>query len=176
MNNFFLQGLQHPFLTPAHLVTLIALGVLLGQQAKQNGYNALLTFIAFVLVSLVSTRVFRTNINAEIILLTLAGFMAILTAIKLSLPNWATHILAIVVGALIGIDSAPVIIPGLKAAKIYADLAGILVSVSLILILISVLSQLINTLWQGIALRIIGSWLFASALMVLALMFAPTKM
>jgi len=176
VNSFFLQGLQHPFLTPAHLITLIALGVLLGQQAKRNGYSALLTFIAFVLASLVSTRFFRIDINAEIILLSLAGLMGVLTAIKLSLPNSITLIFAIIMGGLIGIDSAPVIIPGLKAAKVYADMAGTLVSASLILISISLLSQLINKLWQGIALRIIGSWVFASALMVLALMFAPSKM
>lgn len=173
MNSFFLQGLLHPFLTPAHLIALLALGILLGQQAKKNGYSALLIFIAFTLASLVSTRLYRADINSEIILLILAGCLGIITALKLSLSKWIALIFAIVTGSLIGIDSAPVIIPGLKASKIYADMAGTFVSVSIILIAVSLLSQLINKLWQGIALRIIGSWVFASALMVLALMFAP---
>ncbi len=173
MNSFFLQGLHHPFITPAHLITLIALGILLGQQAKRNGYSALLIFIAFALASLVSTRFYRTDIHAEIMLLTLAGSIGILTTLKLPLPNWVTLIFAIIVGSLIGIDSASVVIPGLKVSKIHADMAGTFVSVSLILLLICLLSQFINKLWDGITLRIIGSWVFASALMVLALMLAP---
>jgi hydrogenase/urease accessory protein HupE len=176
VNSFFLQGLQHPLLTPSHLIILIALGILLGQQGRQHSTVGLLVFSVSVFLGLVITRFYSPEITLEISLLVIAGVISMLIILKLSLPRLIMIVFAMLTGGLIGVESAPVLIPGLKASRIYTDMAGSLISVSLILLLVTVIAIFINRLWQGIALRIMGSWLFASAMMVLALMFAPVKM
>ncbi len=175
MNSFFLQGLQHPLLTPAHLITLIALGIFLGQQDGIKRNSALAFFVLFTLAGLVTTRFYQPEFNLEFVLLVVAGLIGILIILKRVLPRWSVVTLVLLSGVIIGLDSAPVMIPGLSASKVYSDMAGTLTSASLILVFISLLAMLINKLWQGIILRIMGAWIFASTLMVLALMFAAVR-
>jgi hypothetical protein len=107
------------------------------------------------------------------VLLTLAGVTGILLALRLELPLWLGAVLTGVGGVLIGMGSAPLMIPGLNALKIYTELAGTAVSTSVTLLALALLASLLRTLLNGIVLRVLGSWVAASALMVLALLFVP---
>ena len=173
MNSFFLQGLQHPLLSPSHLIILAALGILIGQQNRP--YRFIFSLIATVLIALASTRMYTPNINIEMMLLSIAAIIGILIALKLPLPHWLIFIITLSVAVLISFDSAPVMIPGLRVSKVYAGMVGTWTSISLITLVTSLLAMFINRFWQGIALRVMGSWVFASALMALALLYAPTK-
>ena len=175
MNSFFLQGLQHPLLTSAHLIILIALGIFFGQQNAKERTSALISFVLFTLVGLVTTRLYQAEWNLEIVLLILAGLMGIVIALKCTLPLWSVIIFSLLAGFVIGLDSAPIMIPGLSTRKVYSNMAGTLTSASLILLFVSLVAALMNKFWQGIVLRILGAWVFASTIMVVALAFSPMK-
>lgn len=173
MNSFFLQGFQHPFLTAAHLITLIALGILLGIHKRKPALWAILFFVIFTLSGLVLTRLYQPDINIEIIILAIAAIMSIIIASKLTLRTIFLIIFASSIGISIGLDSQLIIIPGLKASTTYFNMMGTLVSVSLTLLFATFASIGLSRFWHSLILRILGAWVFASVLMVLALMFAP---
>lgn len=173
MISFFLQGLQHPFITPAHLIIVIALAVLLGQQVRKSIFSTMLSLIICTAVGLFLSRHYQVGFNLEILLLSLAVIISLLVTLKLLLPQWFMIFLAVIVGVIIGLDSSPVMIPGLKVSNIYLNMLGSWISISSLLIIVGLLAILVNSIAQGIALRVIGSWIFASALMVLVFIFAP---
>lgn len=173
MNSFFLQGLQHPFFTPAHLIALIALAMLLGLHKRTSALFTLPVFIFFTLSGLLLTRFYRPDLNFEIILLTASALTGLIVAAKLSLPRVILFTLASIIGISIGLDSEVIIIPGLKASTAYFNMFGTLLSISFTLLVATSISIALNQLWNSIILRILGSWAFASSLMVLAFMFAP---
>ncbi|CAA6812646.1 MAG: HupE / UreJ protein [uncultured Thiotrichaceae bacterium] len=173
MNNFFLQGLQHPFFTPAHLITLLALAMLLGIHKRTHAIFALPIFVIFALMGLLATRFYRPDLSFEVILLAVAALIGIIIAIKVTLPKMMLFILASIIGISIGLDSEVIIIPGLKASTTYFNMLGTLLSVSFTLLITTLISMTLNPLWNSIVLRILGSWASASSLMVLAFIFAP---
>lgn len=173
MNSFFLQGLQHPFFTPAHLIALLTFAILLGLHKRTHTLFALPIFIVSITSGLLLTRFYQVDLNFEIILLIASALMGIVIATKLNLPVIALLILASIIGISIGLDSEVIIIPGLKASTAYFNMLGTLLSVSGLLIIATSISLAINQLWSGIILRVLGSWAFASSLMVLAFLFAP---
>lgn len=173
MTNFFIQGMGTPWQIPAHIVVLVGLGLLLGQQGFAAVRAGLLVFVLSVLIGLGLIRVPALTWDGSMVLLTLAGVTGILLALRLELPLWLGAVLTGVGGVLIGMGSAPLMIPGLNALKIYTELAGTAVSTSVTLLALALLASLLRTLLNGIVLRVLGSWVAASALMVLALLFVP---
>ncbi|MBU0656812.1 MAG: HupE/UreJ family protein [Gammaproteobacteria bacterium] len=173
MSIFFQQGFWHFLQAPAHIIVLLGLGLLLGQQAGRALRSGLAVFVLALLAGLLLTQVFTPGWKHDIVLLILAVSMGGLLAVRLELPLWVVGLLAAVAGILIGIDSAPSLIPGMKSMKTYAALAGSALSASLAVLLLALPALPLRKLLDGIILRVLGSWVVASALMVLALMFAP---
>jgi hydrogenase/urease accessory protein HupE len=173
MANFFLQGLQHPWQFPAHVMMLIGLGLLLGQQSKPQRRLGWWVFVLAMVMGLGLTQLPALVWNGNVALLALACVSGCLLALRLELPVRFCAVLAGVGGCLIGLDSAPVMIPGMKALKLYSVLAGTALGASLSFGLLILLAALLRTVLDGLILRILGSWVAASALMVLALLFAP---
>lgn len=173
MNTFFLQGLQHPFSVPGHLIALFALALLFGLHQRKHVLFALSTFVVFTLIGLFLTRFYRPDLDIEIILLSISAIIGIITAAKFLLPKLALLVLAGIVGISIGIDSEVIIIPGLKASTAYVNMFGTVLSVSFTLSLATLVSIALSPLWHSIIVRILGSWVFASSLMVLVFMLAP---
>ncbi|MEZ5453348.1 MAG: HupE/UreJ family protein [Thiothrix sp.] len=170
MMHFFLQGLQHPLLYPAHLIALIGLGLLLGQQGMRQMRSGWLVFLLLALLGLELTQLGVADWRNEVLLLILAGIAGALLALRLGLPPWLCALLAGFGALLVGLDSAPAMIPGMKAMKIQAMLAGTLVGASGVLVLLALTGYLLRNLLDGIVLRVIGSWVLASAMMVLTFM------
>jgi len=178
VTQFFIQGLQHPFLTPSHIIILAGFGILIGQQVKASFSASLSTVITFTLAMLVgawSQRYYPIHWNIEQALLIIAATTGMFIAFKLNLLRWMFVVIALFCGLLIGQDSAPVMIPGIKMIKVYSSLLGSVISASLFLVTVAIVAKLLNPLLKGIPLRVVGSWIFASALMVLALQFAPSS-
>ncbi len=175
MNQFFIQGLQHPFLTPSHLILLMGLGIFLGQQGLKKSPSAVVVFIVAALISAGAHRFYpigvNMGINMEITLLIIAAIIGILCALRLELPLWVSLLITLSCGLLIGQDSAPVLIPGIKLIKIYTSLAGSILSAAALLSLITLIALFVNKRLKGIPLRVLGSWIFASSVMVLAFQF-----
>ena len=169
MSHFFWQGCLHPLIVPAHLMVLLALGLLLGQQDKGLLRTGLISFLVSLSLTLVLTRVLPRIQYSDLSLLVLALSLGSLVILKLHLNLALVITLSVVTGGLIGLDSAITALPGLDKSKIYLQLLGTGLSVTLILSLLALLSFYLNKLLAGIAVRVIGAWVTAGSLMVLAL-------
>lgn len=170
MSHFFWQGCLHPLIVPAHLMVLLALGLLLGQQDKSLLRTGLISFLVSLSLALVLTRVLPRIQHSDLSLLGLALSLGSLVILKLHLNLALMLTLSVMTGGLIGLDSAITALPGLDKSKIYLQLLGTGLSATLILSLLALLSFYLNKLLAGIAVRVIGAWVTAGSLMVLALL------
>lgn len=170
MSHFFWQGCLHPLIVPAHLMVLLALGLLLGQQDKSLLRTGLINFLLSLSLALVLTRVLPRIQHSDLSLLVLALSLGSLVILKLHLNLALMLTLSVMTGGLIGLDSAITALPGLDKSKIYLQLLGTGLSATLILSLLALLSFYLNKLLAGIAVRVIGAWVTAGSLMVLALL------
>ena len=168
--SFFMKGLYHPMMVPAHLIALFSLGLLLGQQSWQTARLVLPVFIVIVAAALVMTRYQTATWNAELVLLPLAAITGILVIFKFKLTVWFPLIIATMAAVVIGMDSVVPRIPGLQSAKIYAHLTGSGVFASALLISISLIALTLRNLLDGIILRILGAWSTAGAILVVTLL------
>ncbi|MGB0846686.1 MAG: HupE/UreJ family protein [Thiolinea sp.] len=176
MSEFFLQGLLHPVFMPAHLILLLALGLLAGQQ----GAGAVKIVGGILLLSLAlacgSTLQWRLRIELEISLLLSAMLIGSLVILRLELPRWPLLLLALLTGVLIGLDSAAPRIPGLRGAKVYALLAGTTLSSCVISLICGLFALMVRNLLEGIVIRVLGAWITAGAVLVLALYFVRDRL
>lgn len=173
---FFLQGLWHPFVTPAHIIVLVGLGLLLGQQQAWSSLKrALPVFFISCVVGLFVARLNLPEWNSPVVLLVLALVLGMLVAARWNLASGLLLVLSGLIGIGVGLDSTPLMIPGMGNAKLYSWMAGAALGSWLLLMASTVVASLIRSVIQGIPLRVLGSWVAASALMVLTLLLAANK-
>jgi urease accessory protein len=162
-----LAGLLHPLTVPAHLLALIALGLLIGGRLPAAAF-ALGLFGGLVAIALGTGET-----PALDILLAITALAGILVALAQPLPVTVTVGIAAVAGAALGLDSPPEAISIVVAT---ATLIGTGISACLTVILIAIVAGRLKRDWQRIGVRIIGSWIAATAILVLALRFARGMM
>lgn len=175
MMDFFVQGLLHPLAMPAHLITLIAVGLLAGQQGFSHVRATLVAVLitlagssAFTLVNRISWDYFETG------LLIMAAVCGMLVLLRLKLSVWLVVIAGVFAAVLVGLDSAAPRIPGLRGNKVYALLTGTVLSAATLTMLCSLIALLFRNVFGGIALRVLGAWITAGACLVLALFLSKT--
>ena len=169
MSDFFLQGVMHPLVMPAHLILLIALGLLAGQQSVRAVTAGCITLVLSLAAACMATVQFRLSLEPEVALLLSAVVAGGLVALRLSLPTWPILLLALIAGLLIGLDSSAPRIPGLRGDKVHALLAGTVLSASITALVCALFALMVRNLLEGIVLRVLGAWITAGALLVLAL-------
>jgi hydrogenase/urease accessory protein HupE len=162
-------GLLHPLAVPAHAVALLALGLLIGQQRAGRRRAPLLAFIAGLGAGLVAITFAVEATSAADVLLAAAAVTGLLVALARPMPALACAPLAVVTGTALGLDSPPEVI-AISAATVM--LIGTGLGACLALAVIAVCTSRLTREWQRIGVRILGSWLAASAILVLALRFA----
>lgn len=165
LGNFY-NGLLHPVFVPAHLLLLIATGLLIGQQQLENLELILGTFVVAALSGL-TLAWFSVGEGAEIYILGLSTALGLLVAIGLNM-NWLWPvIIALLAGFLIGIDSAQQELSGKdKLVTLFGNAVAIYFIALYVMFLVD---QFNKQEWQKIGIRIIGSWVAASSLLVVAL-------
>lgn len=151
-------------------MVLLALGLLLGQQIPSTIRTSLGGYVLSLCGALLLTRVLPRIDQGELSLLGLALCLGLLVILKLRINLALVMTLSISAGVLIGLDSRVSALPGLGGNKIYLQLLATALSASLILSLLTLISFYLNKLLAGIAVRIIGAWVTAGSLMVLALL------
>ncbi|HPE60243.1 MAG: hypothetical protein KDI15_06575 [Thiothrix sp.] len=170
---FFTEGLGHPLAVPAHLLVLIALGILLAQpvwqQAVLKRLGVLVSGSLMLVLALESTLWHQWRPAFELMLLGLALVMGMLAVLRLGLPDGLLQLLALLTLATIGLDSAAPRLPGLRGATVQFYLLGVWCSVMLIWLAALLPSLLLRRLLDGLPLRILGAWVTAAAMMVMAL-------
>jgi hydrogenase/urease accessory protein HupE len=164
--NSFLNGAVHPLLIPAHIIVLIAMGLLIGRQGSDSIGKVLPVFMLLIIPGVILSLWINGGESLALIILIFAFILGILIALGKSLPIWALMVFTCMTALLIGIDSAQMAFTGKDR---YIALGGTVVGSSILLIYAAGFTEYLQKLWQGIPVRIIGSWLAASAIMVLTL-------
>jgi urease accessory protein len=150
----FWAGLAHPFLAFDHAMVLIALGLLLGRMGQRVGVGGLV-------LGLIAGFSFAGFAAMQPVTLTLALVMGLILAVARPLPATITIGSAICAGIAIGIDT--------DGASGLIPYAGVITGVLLITLNTMALAQFLAPHWNGIVLRVAGSWIAAIALMALGL-------
>lgn len=172
MSNFY-SGLLHPLLVPSHALLWAAIGLLVGQQEqKQTKVTFLSLLPAIILGLIVSNFVFFGNI--EIFILIWAAIVGFIVASSLKIPTLLCSVIAIVGVFSIGFDSAQESLSG--RAKI-VSLIGSFVGIFALTVYAFGFSDFCNSKknWLQILIRILGSWITASSVLVLALSISASK-
>ncbi len=161
------EGLLHPLLVPAHAVALLGLGLLIGAQARCR--VPLLAFAATLGLGLFAIARGISQTPADSVVLAIAAVTGMLTAAALPLAMPVRAAIAAIAGGAIGLNSPPQAVT-LCAAT--AALIGTWLGACLALTLIAFVASRLSGPRQRIGLRIAGSWIAASAILVLALRYA----
>jgi len=161
----FYNGMLHPVMVPAHLLLLVAVGLLLGQNAPQISRPAWFAFALALVAGLAAAAASGVQVALPL-LLTMALLTALLvvTDVRVGVPLAA--VLGSAAGIGIGLDSRP---ETAISREIWLGLSGTAVGAVLVLSYVGGLAAAVSRPWQRIAVRAAGSWIVASALIVLSL-------
>jgi len=163
----FAGGLLHPLLVPAHVASIVALALLAGQQRWLRG--APVVFAIGLVLGLGAIALAYVPTFAEAASLLLAAVMGALVALARPLPMMGGGMLAAATGLAIGLDSPP---EAISISKANLALLGTALCAPTVLVALAWFASMLHRDWQRIGMRIAGSWIAASAIMVLALRLA----
>lgn len=171
---WFLDGVLHPLQTPSHIILLVGLGLLLGQQTKTTRHFVIhiALFMALLCCGLITNHFLSMDIQNELILLLAALISGLLLILKMDVPILILVTLLMSCGFMLGYDTRPVIIPGIRNVSIYSWLSGATVSMFSLLVILTLGSMLLHRFLHGMILRVAGSWIATSAIFVLTLLLA----
>jgi hydrogenase/urease accessory protein HupE len=171
MSAFLTEGLLHPLVTPSHLILLLGIALLIGQQAKLK--TGISIFIVTFVIGLIANRLLTINdLPIEEILLSIAFVIGMLTVLKLNLPSFVVIIITAIAAFFAGYDSTPIIMFGISLQKIVTWQVGATIASTSMIILAGLLTYYLRHLLQGVALRVMASWIATAALLVLTLSLA----
>ena len=164
----FLNGAAQ-FFIPSYLLAVVALGLLAGQHAPRFALRALAPFTMGLIVgSLIVAYAIREN-PASLGLLTLAAVAAALVVLAWDVPAGLLGLLAFATGSALPLNAPPheLMVNAAIAAQIGLAAVGIVVFAATALAV-----TFARATWHHIAVRIVASWIAASAILVLALRLA----
>lgn len=161
------NGALHPLLTPVHAMILLGLGLLLAQRIPLDMKTPLrsLTPASAIALGLTATGWFPAELYPPA-LIGLALVIGTLVALDLKLPRAVIVPVCVLAGTGVGLDSGLETGTGLAIAK---ALAGTFLSLNAVTLYIALsAANGKDKEWARIAMRIVGSWIVAISLMVLA--------
>jgi urease accessory protein len=156
------EGLLNPLTTPAHVLSLLALGLLLARQPHR--FIVLLLFALALAAGFLAIVLAIETTPARTVLLAAAAALGVMVATAWA-PKLLAWLLAVVAGAALALDSPP---QAVTLSEAYATIAGTALGVCALLVVVAVVAGHANAHWQRLGVRIIGSWIAASAILVLA--------
>ena len=168
--NDLYNGLLHPVVVPAHLLLLAAAGLFLGKQGSRVVPPAFLLFCLSTFCGLVTTIFFTGGIGERYVL-GVAAVVGLLIAANFRIPLFLCLIVAALTGVLIGLDSTQAELVG--RAKFFSLLGSGLGICFLFLYPLAFADYFGDRNWQKIGVRIVGSWVAASSILVLVLSLHP---
>ena len=164
----FIGGVAQ-FFVPTHLLAVVALGLLAGHPAARFPAFLLAMFAIGLAAGSVAVASAIRETPAALVLLAQAACIAGLVLIEIAPPSWIAALLAVAVGAALPLNAPPheITIPAAVAAQI-----GLAVAALATFALVTFVVLKAERPWQRIGVRIVGSWIAASAILVLALRLA----
>ncbi len=164
----FAGGFLNPLTIPAHVLALLSLGLLIGGQ-RGGGFVPPLLFAAGLAGGLVAIALAVGLTPALDVLLVTTAVSGALVALAAVLPQVLSGTIAVVTGLALGLDSPP---QAISIADATTALIGTGLAACVALAIVVTATGRLTRAWQHIGVRIVGSWIAASALLVLALRFA----
>ena len=161
----FAVGFVDPILLPAHALTLVALGLFAGQQPTRA--FTLMIFAAALAGGLIAIALAVGPTPARTVLLADAALLGALVATGWEPPKPLGWLLAGLAGAALALDSPP---QATTIAEGNAALIGTALGACAAVLVIAVCAGHAKQRWQHLGLRILGSWIAASAILVLAVL------
>jgi len=165
----FPGGLVHPFLVLSHALALVALGLLAGAQPARLRIALIAIFIAGTALSFGLVTLAYSTDQAELVVLALAALTGLAVASGCNVPFAAAAAIALGLSGAILFDSVPAV-PSVRATQL--TLSGTTLAAAAMIAAIAFISAALPAFWQRIGIRIAGSWIAASAILVLALRLA----
>jgi hypothetical protein len=158
-------GILHALLIPEHGLSLLALGLALGQW-EQSARRAGITIFAVALAcGLVAAAFALAESLAADVLLGATGILGLLV-VTMWTPTYLVWSLAAIAGLTIGLDSRPEVASNEEAIRMLLG-SGLGAAVSLTIV--AEVSFLLRSNAQRIVARVMGSWITAIAILVLSL-------
>jgi urease accessory protein len=164
-----LGGLVHPVSTPAHVVALTGLGLIVGRNFLSAGAAIIVAFGLGLAAGLGAIAWGVGETPAGHVLLANATLCGLIAASGFTAPVLLAVAVALVSGTALGLDSPP---QSILIGEAVATLIGTACGGIAALAIIAFLAFAIGRLWHGVLLRVAGSWIAAIAIMVLALRWA----
>ena len=162
----FLAGLVHPLTTPSHVLLLLALGLLLGQHSPLKLRLPMLVFASASAMALLFTTTGWIERVYPPILLGLALGAATLVALEKQLPQLATLALFAAAALALGFDSG---VDSSSSVTVIKTLSGTWISLAVLLADIAIyVSFCTKKQWMKVGIRVLGSWIIAVTLLILA--------
>ena len=160
-------GVLHPFFVPAHALAIVGLGLLVGQQ-ETWGRAAPFAAIAALIVGLAAMTLGYVPMLMSEALLVLALVTGGLVALARPLPKSVGCGLGAAIGFAVALNSPPEVV-SVREANLM--LIGTGFGATILLILAVEGASRLKRPWLRIGARILGSWIAASAILVLASRF-----
>jgi hydrogenase/urease accessory protein HupE len=169
----FYNGMLHPYLVPGHLLVLLALGLMIGQHAPGSSRFALPAFFAAFVASAILASLPPIVVLPETILLVISLLAGMMVAASMAPGIVLPILLAVTAGTVLGLNSSP---EGVPPGQAGVALAGTVVGAFLGVLYAGGLSAWLSRLpsWPPIAVRVLGSWTSACALLVLVLEYSKS--
>ena len=163
----FAEHVLQPLTALHSLLALLAVGLLNGQQRKPLRERDIAAMLGLGLTLGLVTTVFVTRLQDQpsfpLALAALAGGLA---ALALPLPAPANSLLVLALGAALGANLSSETTDWVDRAQ---TLVGAFVGSGATLLGLGALANQPAKEWWQIGVRVVGSWIFASAIMVLVL-------
>jgi urease accessory protein len=162
----YFSGVLHPLTTPAHVLVLLGLGLLAGQQSPLNLKTPLAVFIPVSALALGLTTTGIVKAVYPPVLISLALLAGLLVALEKPPTARVSRVLFALAALALGLDSTVETGSGLVIVKtLLGTWTGLILAVADIAYYSS---RFTRWHWQKVGLRVAGSWITAASLMILA--------
>jgi urease accessory protein len=158
----FVGGLLNPLTTPVHVLTLLALALLLARQPQR--FTGVLVFAIALAGGFLAIVLAVETTPARTVLLAVAVALGLMIAAAWA-PRLFAWLLTAIAGAALALDSPP---QAVRLSEAYATLGGTALGACATLVVVAAVAAHANADWQRLGVRIVGSWIAASAILVLA--------
>jgi urease accessory protein len=159
----FYGGLLHPILVPTHALSVVALGLFIGRQRERR--MASLVFAAALAAGLMAIAL-AVEMPVVGVMLANTALLGALVAAAWAPPQPLGWLLVAVAGATLALDSPP---QAVTIAEANVMLVGTALGACLAVAVVGAIASYLTKAWQQIAVRVLASWIAASAILVLAM-------
>ena len=169
----FYVGAMHPLTTPSHVLLIIAISILLGLRVTEGRMRYLIAVFTATATGLISAFVLSGVIPSALLILLVTTVMGGLIIVPTSLPGWVFIMLAGLSGFLLALESIPD--PG-AFLDVLITVIGSLVGIHYLIMYGSKGTEYALERWNSqvlqIGIKVVGSWITAIGLLMLALTIA----